>query len=248
MSPDVMLYARLASGFRPGGPNSTCGPGVPCEFGADETRNYELGIKGQVFDRALSFEASVYRIDWDDIQLGVTAPSGIGYTDNGGKAKSQGAELSIEMRPLTGMLLSAWVAYNDAELTEVPLLSSLVAAAGDRLPYSSRRSGNLSLDQEFPLGARLTGTIGGSVSYIDDRKGIFQRTGAGTARQTFPAYAQVDFRAGARWDTWSLNAFVNNLTDRRGVLRGGLDAVISNPASFTYIQPRTVGLNLAKDF
>ena len=39
-----------------------------------------------------------------------------------------------------------------------------LGADGDRLPDSSRISGNLSLEQEFPLASRVSGFFGGALS------------------------------------------------------------------------------------
>lgn len=63
-SPDLMVYARLASGYRAGGPNPTSTVfGLPPSFQPDKTANYEIGFKGAVLDHALSFDASVYYVD-----------------------------------------------------------------------------------------------------------------------------------------------------------------------------------------
>ncbi len=250
VSQDLMVYARLASGYRPGGFNinpfiRAAGQG---EFRHDTTENYEIGIKGNAFDQAFSFDASLYYIDWKDIQLQISDPTNvtIKYVVNAGAAVSKGAELSIVLKPLNGLTVSAWGAYNDAELTGVPANSSLTAAPGDRLPYSARRSGSLSLDQEFPLTATLRGFAGGSVSYVGERKGQFLP--GGLFQGTFPAYAQVDLRAGVRFDAWAIDAFVNNATDKRGVLRNGHDSLMGLAYRVTYIQPRTIGLSLTRDF
>jgi len=53
-------------------------------------------------------------------------------------------------------------------------------------------------------------------------------------------------RLGAKLETWTLNLFLNNATDRRGALSGGIGFYPAN--AFTYIQPRTVGLSVAKAF
>ena len=157
VTPDLMTYVRVASGYRPGAPNSNavCGAvgGAPCAYGPDKTVNYEVGLKGAALDRTLSFDASVYYIDWKDIQLTVFrtllgAP--VGFFENAGRARSQGVELSVESRPLQGLTIAAWAAYNDAQLQDAfPAGSTAFGAAGDRLPFSAPRSGNLSLDQEF---------------------------------------------------------------------------------------------------
>lgn len=246
VSSDLMLYARLASGYRPGGPNPTASAlGLPVSFGADKTRNYEIGAKGDVLAHALSFDASVYYIDWKDIQLTVLSPNNLAYFANGSRAKSQGVELSVESRPLQGLKIAAWVAFNDAVLTEpMPPMSYLVGVTGDRLPYSSRFSSNLSLQQEFPLWTKTTGYVGGAVSYVGDRTGVFTPT---SERQDLPAYAKTDLSAGARYESWTANLYVNNLADKRGVLAGGVGASI-NPLAFNYIPPRTVGLSVARTF
>jgi iron complex outermembrane recepter protein len=88
-SPNLMVYARVASGYRPGGPNPTCVlyP-VPCQYAPDKTRNYELGLKAQTQEHRLSFDASVYYIDWRNIQLQVAqADTEFTYFTNASKAR-----------------------------------------------------------------------------------------------------------------------------------------------------------------
>jgi outer membrane receptor protein involved in Fe transport len=243
VSPDLMMYARMASGYRAGGPNANSFFGLPPGFDPDKTHNYEIGVKGQVLDRALSFDASVYYISWKDIQLQLLLNGAFLYYDNFSRAKSEGVELSVESKPLPGLTLAGWVVWNTAELTEdFPAGSATRGVSGDRLPASSRFSGTLSLDQEFPVGAGMRAFIGGSVSYVGDRLGNFQAL----TRQDFPAYAQTNIRAGLRYEPWVANLFVTNVTDRRGVLSGGLDRL--NPAVFNYIQPRTYGVSLLRTF
>jgi len=90
--------------------------------------------------------------------------------------------------------------------------------------------------------------VGGSLSYVGDRLGGAQYTG--TPRAHLPAYAQMDLHAGLKYQTWTITAFVKNVTDKRGVLDGGVDYqyIFPDPNTYTFIQPRTVGLNLAKTF
>jgi outer membrane receptor protein involved in Fe transport len=240
ISPDLMVYARFASGYRPGGPNAnSITLGLPASFAPDKTQNYEVGMKGNVMDGAVSFDASVYYIDWKDLQLNLCRNTDCYFT-NAGRAKSQGIELSVEARPLSGTRISGWVAYSKAELTENFPTGSAFGRKGDQLPYGARYSGSVSLDQSFPLAADVLGFVGLTTSYIDDRKDVFS---ASATRNTFPGYVQTDVRAGASFGDWSANIFANNVADRRGVLAG-------NPASggVIYIQPRTIGVSVARSF
>jgi iron complex outermembrane receptor protein len=243
-SPDLMVYARLASGYRPGGPNiNTALLRVPSQYNPDTTRNYEIGVKGAVLDHVLSFDASLYYIDWKDIQLNLLQ-NGLAYDGNGSAAKSEGVELSVESRPLTGLAISTWFTWDDAVLTQAfPSTSTVYGVPGDRLPSSSRFSGYLSLQQHFRVTGQITGFAGAAVSYVGDRVGAFRAT---SLRQSFPAYTQANLRAGMMYASWTANLFVTNLADSRGVLAGGLDAVPTN--SFIYTQPRTVGLAISRTF
>jgi outer membrane receptor protein involved in Fe transport len=249
VSPELLIYGRFASGYRPGGPN-TGNPtkGAPPSYGPDETQNYEIGIKGSVLDRALTFDASVYSIDWKDIQLLILDNAvGVAYNVNAARARSRGVELALESRPAAGLSIGASVTWNDAELTEDFPPSAVNAgafgASGDRLPFSSRFSGSVSVDQSFAMSGNVDAFVGASVGYVGERFGIFTPS---PARQSFPAYARVDVRLGATYESWTANAFVNNAADRRGVVGGGVGT--ANPIAFNYIQPRTIGLSVTRAF
>jgi outer membrane receptor protein involved in Fe transport len=253
-----MVYLRLASGYRAGGPNNGCGQAadVPCQFTPDETRNYDLGAKGTLLGGTLSYDASLYYIDWRKIQIAglLNSTFSFAFTDNVSKARSRGAELSVEARPLAGTALSAWVAYNEATLqADLPIGPfQTYGRVGDRLPYGPRLSGMLGLDQKFPLWNTATLTLGGSVSYVGERLGGFEVASLNPAvpllpREKFPSYTQLDLRAGLSFDGWDLNLFVNNATDERGVLRGGNDSQFSSNY-FVFTRPRTFGVSLVKEF
>jgi len=251
ISPDLMVYARFASGYRAGGPNSNVpgGIGLPTSYQPDKDNSFDLGVKGEVWDHRLSFDAAVYRIDWKNVQVLVIdqATQFLLHT-NGGNAKSQGLELTVQARPAERLTIAASATLGDAKLKDdLPAISTAIGRAGERLPFSSRFAGSLSADQEFALGANWMGTIGGSVRYVGERQGDFTNSPT-VSRVILPAYTQVDFRLGARRDAWNLSAFVNNLSDKRGFVgRSDTGSADLQPTA-VYIQPRTFGLSVAKEF
>ena len=249
LTDDVMAYARVASGYRPGVSNGQVpySSGVPTESSPDKTENYELGLKSDLLDHKLFIDGSVYYINWKDLQANVTdLKTGFPYTSNAGAAKSEGVELTVSTRPLTDLMISAWVSYDDAELTRsFPSGSAAYGVAGTRLAFSSRWSGYASFEQDFPLFGSLTGFMGGQVSLIGDRLGNFAAS-ATAYRQDYPGYAQVDLRGGTKFNLWTFNLYVNNVGDKRGVIGGG--AGTYPPIGFQYVTPRTVGLNASKAF
>lgn len=246
-SPDVMLYARLASGYRPGGINQGELAGLPPRFSSDETLNYEVGLKAGTPDHKLFFDASVFYIDWRDLQLSLINPAnGQGYFTNGSRAKSQGVELSMQLVPAEGLHIGGWLVWNEAVLTEaMPTLEQggVNGPAGARLPFSSRFSASASTEYEFPL-AQLTGVVGATVSHVGERIGTF--IADDSAREVFPAYTKADVHAGVKIDRWTFDLYLNNVTDERGVLGGGNGTIM--PTAFLLIQPRTVGLSIARTF
>ena len=156
LSDKIMLYARLANGYRPGGPNAQI-PGfvVPKEVDADTTHNYEIGTKIQVA-RTLTLNGSIFRINWDDIQLVTIGP--LNYTANGGSARSQGAEFSLDYAPVAGLTLGLNGAFTDAVLTtDAPNINGL---AGARLPSVPRWSGSATARYSTPLYEAWNGHAG----------------------------------------------------------------------------------------
>jgi iron complex outermembrane recepter protein len=256
LSPEHMVYARIATGYRPGGPNSACGNqeqgfNVPCKFLSDKTTNYELGAKGDFLSRTLSYDISVYDIDWKDLQVTQVSPEGtFNYNANASRARSRGIELSFESRPFDGLTLTFWSAWTDAQLRQgFSQQVSVYGAAGDRLPYSARFSGRFSVDEEMPLsGAQAF--AGTAISYIGNRIGEFVPTAEEVPlRQYYPAYAQADLHAGIKTEAWRVSLFIRNVTDRRGVTGGGYNNQTNfNPYWLNYIQPRTIGVSLERTF
>lgn len=248
LTSDSMIYARLASGYRPGGVNIGI-LHVPEEFKADTSKDYEIGAKAEFLDHTLSVDGSLYYIDWKNIQLPLIYPvNGSTYVGNAAGAKSQGVELSIQSKPVSGLTLTAWVTWIDAVLTEtVPgagVAGEIYGFDGDRLPNTPRFSGNVSLDYNFPLVNDIRGFAGGALSYVGDRLDAF--SSASPQRTDLPGYAKLDLHAGTTWNTWTANVYVNNVADKRGLISGGIGNQL--PYSFYYIQPRTIGLSVSTTF
>lgn len=259
ISPDLMVYARFASGYRVGGPNVVVVPGIPASYKPDTTSNYELGIKGDLFEHRLTFDAAAYYIEWKNFQIQESFFSddlSHSYEGNAGSAKSEGLEASVQSHPLEGLTITAQGSYNNAVLTQAlqPPQFSAVALSGDRLPYSIRWSGGLTANQDIPLSGEWISFVGGAVNYVSSRLGEFASVTA-PFRVAFPAYASVNLSAGVRHDSWLLNLYVNNVGDRRGVVGAyNANAIGLTPEPggggyyATVIQPRTLGLSVVKTF
>ncbi|WP_177204067.1 TonB-dependent receptor [Sphingobium sp. AP50] len=253
---DMMVYARVASGYRPGGPNNNV-PGAPKTFGSDTVVNYELGFKGRLLDRKFTVDASLFDIEWKDIQLQNTSPSNILFLTNGGKARSRGAEASVQFTPGSGWTISANSTYTDAELTENlpgPALaggSALLGTKGMSLPFVPKFASNLGVEKSLPLGSGIELTLGANWNHVGKRNSPLRSSTAPMARRNSlfaPAYDVVDLRANLSYGPWDLSFYVRNLGSERGVLSVDDRQGAVTTTNVTFINPQTIGALLAFRF
>ncbi len=247
-----MVYIRIASGYRPGGPNpltpSEIAAGVPTAYGPDTLINYEVGYKATLLEHRLTLDVDAFYIDWRSIQLN-TVFDGFDATGNGGTARSDGFEGAITFVPTRGLTVNANLTYTDAQLTQnAPGVSG---KSGDELPDVPRWAGHLGADYDFPLLADWSGFVGGGVHYVGDRaSGFVSNTPATFVRPTIPAYTTVDLHAGIIHHGWTMELYVKNAGDDRGI--SNLSSVslsgASNPYEAAIIQPRTIGLSVSASY
>ena len=104
----VAIYARVAKGYRPGGPNAVAARTRPPTSRPLSWRtplvSYEAGLRAQTADHVFSFDASVFRLDWNNILIndGFTDPATgtqFGANGNGRRARSEGAEFVAHRAP-----------------------------------------------------------------------------------------------------------------------------------------------------
>ncbi|ALJ12126.1 TonB-dependent receptor [Sphingopyxis macrogoltabida] len=277
IAPDLMVYATYSKGYRLGGPNyvAPCPDPVPpdqqnacalpdeLQYGPDTTKNIEIGLRGELFDRKLNFHFDVFRINWSGLQLGTETTYGaVGITGNGGSARSQGFEASFTARPTRGLSIQGTYSYVDAKLTsDAPGIISirtvpgdysspvvaLDALAGDRLPGSAKNAGSLGVTYTRPLGdaeliANWTAVYRGNVV---SRLG-WERTYG----ELIPSY--VTHRASLTYSTekYDLSLWANNIFDKYAVVSIGADRSrigVNDGFAVRYysravINPRTFGI------
>ena len=162
------IYARVAKGFRPGGPNiipPNAPAGTPNTYASDSTINYEIGLKADTADRTFGIDIAAFHIDWDSVQL-LAVISGYGLNTNGGKAKSDGAEFTATLRPMPGLTYSFNGAYTNARLTADTDAVAVGGRKGDKLPFVPMWSVSANADYEWKIGD-ATAFVGGSVRVLD---------------------------------------------------------------------------------
>ena len=262
---DTMLYARVATGYRPGGPNDVI-PGVssaPSTYQSDSLISYEVGLKGALASSGFNYTIDAFRINWKNIQVqGVDPVTAFEFYDNGGKAHSQGIEVELGYHPVRGLRLGVSGAVDEAKLDEDIPVPGVTGSSGNELPYAPKVSYAATVDYEHPLTLTVRGFAGLTVAGVGARRAYFADQTVGlaplglvTKTGDLPAYATLDFRGGFTWNKVTLTGYVRNVTDKRGAVAlygavAGADLATGTvgPAALTVIQPRTVGVTARVEF
>src|SRR5262249_35659911 len=150
---------------------------------------------------------------------------GFGYISNGGSAKSEGVEFSLQARPLERLTISGWADYDNAVLTSnLPAASTSYGVKGTRLPSTPKLSAQLTIQQDFPVFQDATGFVALNLNYVGDRLSPLSSCGSpctASPRTVYPAYTKTDLRGGVDYGTWKAELYVNNIGDVRGITNGG---------------------------
>jgi iron complex outermembrane receptor protein len=259
---DNLVYLSASKGFRPGGLNvpvgTICNPSlnplglsqVPTNFGSDNLWSYEIGSKNQFLDHTLEINASLYYINWNQIQQNVYLPScGEQFTANLGKARSEGGDFEVIYRPIPALTLDFTAAYTSARLTKSSCAGSLVyniasyaCVYPDATTVPVARP--IASDGDALLGApwAFTGAAeyhfaewAGRLPYfrIDyqyqtAQRNLFPIQDANnalidTTLRGPPVFSNLSLRAGVRFNGLDLSAYANNVTNSNPLLFNARD-------------------------
>ncbi len=240
---DFMAYMTFSQGYRVGGINPNAGllPTIPVSYDSDTVNNYEAGIKFSTLRDKLYIDASVFSIDWKDIQARLfgPGPSYYSYVTNAGGANVSGVEFSATLQPTRNLSFGTNVTYQDAKLTEFLPDTFAVGggyASGTPLPGASRWS--VANNVKFELAeVPLQPSFEIAHRYLSSALVAF---GNPNTRGNFNI---VDIRASIlAFDRLRILAFANNVFDKYGILNAPFTAQTAPAGSI--VRPRTVGVRL----
>jgi iron complex outermembrane receptor protein len=274
---DDLLYVSGSKGFRPGGPNVGVGnicqsnltslglTQVPGQFSSDSLWSYEIGSKNTFLDHTLQINASLFYIDWNNIQQNVYLPvCGEQFTANLGKAKSEGGDIEVLYKPIEALTFDLTAAYTDARLTKTSCAGTLIYDATDAscTGPGAAASSPIATSGDALLGAPWSFTAsteyhfsewGGHKPYArldwqhstaqksllpgqDPNNALFDTTLPG-----LPVLDNVSVRAGLRFNGFDISAYADNLLNAHPLMFESRDiAPYSNgPESNPHTGPAT---------
>jgi outer membrane receptor protein involved in Fe transport len=261
-SPDLKVYATYSEGFRRGGANQLPTGGVFASvpqlqnFAPDKSKNYEVGVKGLLFDGAMRYTVDAYLIKLEDFQFNSYSGSAFPAVFNGSEAKSKGTELETQYQVTERLMFGFSYAYTDAKVARgftiydyaasaAPTLIPVASiASGARLPITPKSGANISVNYAIPLNtAKLN--VHADMAYRGSAPGYIDPTSSRywVIPSTLVMNTRLTYDPG---QNWTADVFVNNLTNET-VLSGAFGTLQTQPNLFQerYVgRPRTYGVGL----
>ncbi len=242
-----MAYAKVGSGYRAGGFNSSTDPAPPAmpprpvtpTFGNEESLTYEIGAKGNITP-ALYVTLAAYRTKVEgaitQVDNGCFLGSAVcnarpsNYAINGGDANLSGLELEAVWNfflgdgqgQFRGALSRQWGEFDGGDYD------------GFEIPQKPDTSASANLDYSYPFGA-FTGIL--NVNYRGQWGGVEGVAVGGDAPQPLSDFNVFDLRIGARFENLEISLYSDNVTDEQFTL---LDAA----TSVRWSPPRNSGIQL----
>ena len=99
----------------------------PLSEAPDSLLNNEVGFKSEFFEHRLLVNASVYKMDWENVQTLIYNPPVYGNTTfglTGPNYRIKGGELQLAFKPVDSLTLTGNMSYNDSKQVTSPCIRS----------------------------------------------------------------------------------------------------------------------------
>ncbi|WP_234026840.1 TonB-dependent receptor [Erythrobacter sp. HKB08] len=259
----VNVYASFTHGYKSGGFNldsTAAAGGADPRFLSEEVDAYEVGMKAQLLDDAVTLNIAGFHQEFTNFQ--VLEFTGAQFTTfNVPSAETTGVEIETVIRPTYELTINGGLTVMDArypsDCAGTQTSPNVVALCGNSLTNAPDIVAILGATYEKELGNYLDFFLNGQVRMEDDRRTSTQAVDPSNlaANVLVPFDVQdsnvkINLRAGigAQDDSWTLEAFVTNLTNEitRGVT---FNTVLRSGSRSAFIQePRSYGLTVRTKF
>jgi iron complex outermembrane receptor protein len=224
---DVLLFGTIARGYL--GPTVAFSglTGTRSNVNPQTVRDITVGIKSQLFDRAVTFNANLFFDKYKNLQTSVF--NGVEFlTENAGGFEAKGFEFDAAWRVSPEFSLTGSFTYSDTKFTDYVTAcpnvlkagytcytqngTSLVQAAGEPLSGAPKYSATMGADIRLPINDHLVFDWSGNAYY---RSRVQYDVANAISFQ--PGYYTIGLSTGVgdADGRWQLGVFARNLLDRR---------------------------------
>ncbi len=259
-SPNAMLYARVAKGFKSGGFNGRANSASEStEYDPETVWSWEAGFKTRPAN-GITFNGAVFTSTYKDFQARVSGVEEIGGVPtpvlsvlNAGKLRISGAELEASWTPVERLLLDAQIGYLNADYKEFDD-ARFAAFGGSRAfqtpAFAPKWTMRLGAQYGFDLGTAGSITIGAQTRYKSKTALAVDNTFTNTDTRIDGLFQGAFWMHDARivYETankhWAIGVYGNNLSDRAYKTDAQEFSSVGGIRTVYYGAPRTVTLRL----
>jgi iron complex outermembrane receptor protein len=243
-TPDILLYASAARGFKGGGWQSATPDRATAlrPFDPETAWNYEIGIKSDFFDRRVRLNLAAFQLDFKDLQ--VEQLDDVLLTTvvaNAADARIRGVEGELTVAVTERLTLSGSGSIIDAKYLDYLDQGRNLDFTGNKLPRTSDFQYSVAADHTLPLGTNLA--LRTHIDYVYQDAFFYGPDNTNAE----PGYGLLSARIGigAADNGWALSLWAKNLTNR--LYRVSVIPFLGDESSL-YGAPRTYGLRLSTRF
>jgi iron complex outermembrane receptor protein len=244
LSPDTMLYANVATGYKAGGVNDV----TASIYKPERITSYEAGIRTKLLDNKLRLHFTGFYWDYKNHQEGsiFAQPNGaIGWqVDTIPHGKLYGADLEADWRPTRADRLSLEASWLESDTGALSLYNGGYASSGHAYVNAPRWTVNLSYEHDFQIGGFVltpqasTHVVSSYYTHItfapDTRQGGYSKT-------------DLTLTLKPEQGVWYIGGFVRNIENRTVIVNSQLQTGSSSYWG-SLADPRTYGVRAGISF
>ncbi|MDC9497007.1 MULTISPECIES: TonB-dependent receptor [unclassified Pseudoalteromonas] len=240
MNDDLLLYTGYSRGFRSGGFNEPA-DGISRTFDKEISDSYEMGFKTALFNNKVTLNGAAFIIEQDDAQF--TQFNIDTFTLENlsiDEVQTKGLELEAAFAATSNLSINLSAGIVDSEIKRFALRPELAGRPQFWVPeynYGLSANHNLALNGEWSLFSRAELLIEGPKTFSIDIPDIESSR-----------YTYLNAGVGLKSEHWSVQVYVDNLTDERAIedislLADGVTDLVRQPN-----KPRSYGIELSYQF
>jgi len=248
-APDVLSYLSVSKGYKSG---SFDNGAVAPPYGAETVWAYELGLKGEWFDRRLQTNLAAFYYDATNLQVSVIVNTAV-LTKNAAEATAKGFEAEITGILAPGLKVDLGAGYLDSRYksftTADPQRPELgvLDLAGNHLPQAPTATGELGLQQTWDAAAHGSITLRGEGYYVSKIYFTPFNVNVNSMGGHFKGNAFLNYLSAD--GHWTAQLYGRNLTDRKIIAYSTPTSAFDGfPVVGYFESPRTYGVQLGYHF
>ncbi|AYJ87724.1 TonB-dependent receptor [Sphingomonas paeninsulae] len=219
-----LVYFKYSHGVKSGGFNTAATLPVALTIVAPEKLDaFELGYKSQWFDQRLTFNATVFHYQYNNVQVNVVGPNPgavggatVSYLQNANKAHVNGAEFELQAHPIEPLVLSGAVGILRTKYDNLQVLNGGANLSGAQFVRAPKLTLNGSAAYTVPLRSVGSVELGADARYTSLQ--FYYVTPQDTVNRSLLtqrgytiANAHISFTPSSQ--RFTVAAFVNNFLD-----------------------------------